>query len=89
MPTMFRWAFCYGTYRWCRNNKEYNSKNGSKVWTISFAKSLTDFMVSKGSIAIEGVSLTLVYVKNTEFTVALIPHTLSNTTLGHKKQEIK
>jgi riboflavin synthase len=39
-------------------------------------------MVSKGSIAVDGVSLTLVDVTDTEFSVALIPHTLAVTTLG-------
>ena len=39
-------------------------------------------MVSKGSIAVDGVSLTLVDVTNTSFSVALIPHTLAVTTLG-------
>lgn len=39
-------------------------------------------MVSKGSIAVDGVSLTLVTVTNSRFSVALIPHTLQNTTLG-------
>jgi riboflavin synthase len=39
-------------------------------------------MASKGSVAIDGVSLTLVNVENDRFSVALIPHTLANTTLG-------
>lgn len=39
-------------------------------------------MVSKGSIAIDGVSLTLVDVRDDRFSVALIPHTLAATTLG-------
>jgi riboflavin synthase len=39
-------------------------------------------MVSKGSIAVDGVSLTLVDVEPNRFSVALIPHTLQNTTLG-------
>lgn len=39
-------------------------------------------MASKGSVAVDGVSLTLVDVTPTEFSVALIPLTLANTTLG-------
>jgi riboflavin synthase len=39
-------------------------------------------MASKGSVTINGVSLTVVEVTATEFSVALIPHTLANTTLG-------
>lgn len=42
----------------------------------------TRLMVEKGSIAVDGVSLTLVGVSSEEFSVMLIPHTLSVTTLG-------
>jgi riboflavin synthase len=41
-------------------------------------------MVSKGSVAVDGVSLTLVDVAADRFSVALIPHTLAQTTLGFK-----
>ena len=42
-------------------------------------------MVSKGSVAVDGVSLTLVDVEDGRFSVALIPHTLAHTTLGFKQ----
>jgi riboflavin synthase len=42
-------------------------------------------MVSKGSVAVDGVSLTLVEVNRAGFSVALIPHTLEATTLGWKQ----
>lgn len=42
-------------------------------------------MVSKGSVAVDGVSLTLVDVEQSRFSVALIPHTLAHTTLGIKR----
>ena len=41
-------------------------------------------MVSKGSVAVDGISLTLVDVTADGFSVALIPHTLAVTTLGFK-----
>ena len=41
-------------------------------------------MVHKGSVAVDGISLTLVDVTADGFSVALIPHTLAKTTLGHK-----
>jgi len=53
------------------------------VW-IRCAEELTTQMVSKGSVAVDGVSLTLVDVTKDSFSVALIPHTLENTTLGRK-----
>ena len=46
--------------------------------------SLADVMVPKGSVAVDGISLTIVKVEATRFTVALIPHTLSVTTLGQR-----
>jgi riboflavin synthase len=54
--------------------------------TIWFAcpPALARQMVSKGSIAVDGISLTLVDVGNDRFSVALIPHTLAVTTLGFK-----
>jgi riboflavin synthase len=42
--------------------------------------------VSKGSVAVDGVSLTVVDVSRDGFSVALIPHTLANTTLGWKAE---
>jgi riboflavin synthase len=43
---------------------------------------LTKYIVEKGSIALDGVSLTVAAVSGQEFEVALIPHTLRATTLG-------
>ncbi len=54
-------------------------------WTtlwFSHPAELACQMASKGSIAVDGVSLTLVEVEAERFSVALIPHTLANTTLG-------
>ena len=42
-------------------------------------------MASKGSVAVDGASLTLVDVDSERFSVALIPHTLALTTLGRRK----
>jgi riboflavin synthase len=42
-------------------------------------------MASKGSVAVDGVSLTLVDVERERFSVALIPHTLQMTTLGRRQ----
>jgi riboflavin synthase len=46
---------------------------------------LTTQMIPKGSIAVDGISLTLVDVARDGFSVMLIPHTLANTTLGFKE----
>jgi riboflavin synthase len=54
------------------------------IWFQAPAAQLTQ-MASKGSVAVDGVSLTLVDVEDNRFSVALIPHTLSATTLGRRK----
>ncbi len=46
---------------------------------------LTRQMASKGSVAVDGISLTLVDVEPDRFSVALIPHTLTVTTLGSRQ----
>jgi riboflavin synthase len=47
-------------------------------------KEMLRFIVSKGSIAIDGISLTVVDVTGLLFSISLIPHTLKTTTLGIK-----
>jgi riboflavin synthase len=54
------------------------------VW-FSAPAELAAQMVPKGSVAVDGVSLTLVDVTDDGFSVALIPHTLEHTTLGFKR----
>ncbi len=64
---------------------ELHLREDDEEWSIcSFRvpSALTTQMISKGSIAVDGVSLTLVEVQQEHFTVQLIPHTLSHTTLG-------
>jgi len=52
-----------------------------RVW-LDAPSELLRYMVAKGSVALDGVSLTIVDVGSTTFEVVLIPHTLSATTLG-------
>jgi riboflavin synthase len=54
------------------------------VW-FSCPAELTELIVPKGSIAIDGISLTPVEVTADRFSVMLIPHTLEQTTLGFKQ----
>ncbi|HUG18493.1 MAG TPA: riboflavin synthase [Planctomycetaceae bacterium] len=48
-------------------------------------RKLSQLMVPKGSIAVDGVSLTIVDALPESFSIALIPHTLEVTTLGHRR----
>ena len=57
----------------------------SAVWHFSLPENLQSFLVDKGSICLDGISLTIVEKLDNYFTVALIPHTLSVTTWGQKR----
>lgn len=61
-------------------------KAQSSELAIRLPKDLVPFVVVKGSIALDGVSLTVADVQDDLVTVALIPHTLANTTLGSAKE---
>jgi len=64
-----------------------NKKQSADQCTMSFSveNKLTDMMIEKGSVAIDGISLTIVDIVGGVFSVALIPYTLTSTTLGLKK----
>jgi len=51
---------------------------------IALPPGLHRYLVEKGSICVDGISLTVVSVEPESFTVSLIPTTLAMTTLGHK-----
>jgi riboflavin synthase len=57
--------------------------NNSKSWTIFFNIPIKfkKFLIEKGSIAINGVSLTIAEIFANKFKVVIIPHTLQNTNL--------
>ena len=55
----------------------------AKFW-FRASRALTAQMAAKGSVAIDGISLTLVDVEQERFSVELIPHTLDVTTLGQR-----
>ncbi|HEY5656822.1 MAG TPA: riboflavin synthase [Myxococcota bacterium] len=52
---------------------------------VACEREIADNLVAKGSVAVEGVSLTVVGVSDTGFDVALIPHTLEATNLGDRR----
>lgn len=61
-------------------------KEDNAVWvTIKASSKLLKYIIEKGSITIDGISLTVAYVDNRCFKVSLIPHTAANTTLLTKK----
>ena len=63
--------------------KNIRSVKDSKEFTFAAKKSLLQFIAKKGSIALDGVSLTVNEVRKNSFSVNLIPHTIANTTFKH------
>jgi riboflavin synthase len=66
---------------------EIVSRSPSEHWEvveISLPPGLSRYLVDKGSITVDGISLTVVEVGDRSFTVSLIPETLARTTLGAK-----
>jgi riboflavin synthase len=55
-----------------------------EVVRVSLPGGLARYVVEKGSIAVDGISLTVAAVSEAEFSVSLIPATLALTTLGDK-----
>ena len=55
-------------------------------FTLRAPKAVSRFVAPKGSVALDGVSLTVNEVRDDDFTVLIIPHTLSVTTFGGLKQ---
>jgi len=57
----------------------------ARILRISAPQEILDYLVAKGSVAIDGISLTVVSVLPDSFTISIIPHTAKMTTLGFKK----
>jgi riboflavin synthase len=58
------------------------SSDGGATLTVRIPEELEPLVVQKGSIAIDGISLTVAAIDGPELRIALIPHTLAVTTLG-------
>ena len=57
----------------------------AEIVTVKTPPQLLKYIIKKGSIAIDGISLTVTEVTGSGFSVSLIPHTAKETTLGFKK----
>ncbi len=57
----------------------------SRLYTFEVPAAQARYLVEKGSVAIDGISLTVFGIRGRRFSVALIPHTLKLTTLGFKR----
>jgi riboflavin synthase len=66
-----------------RNNK---MTGNAMIVTIDIPKSLLHYMIKKGSVAVDGISLTINSCDKEGIEVTIIPHTARNTTIGFKKR---
>jgi len=64
---------------------ERTPKSGSVVLAVTVEEGLGRYIVEKGSIAVDGISLTVNRYAKDRFYVNIIPHTIENTTLSFKK----
>lgn len=66
--------------------KELKEKEGSWEFTFEYDPEIGNITIEKGSITINGVSLTVVNSKKKEFSVAIIPYTFNHTTFKNLKK---
>lgn len=64
--------------------KKNGHVNNNLFFEISIPRKFMNLLTPKGSVALDGISLTVVSVLRDSFTVYIIPHTLENTILGKK-----
>lgn len=65
--------------------KKIESTGNNWEIEVSFPPELRKYMISEGSITLDGISLTIARLSDTTLTVAIIPHTLEKTSLSSKK----
>ena len=66
--------------------KKIKNRNGSYEFTFSFPKKFAPLVIEKGSISLNGISLTIFEVKKASFKVAIIPYTFEHTNLRFIKE---
>lgn len=65
--------------------KQKKNTGNAIIITYSVHESVARYMIKKGSVAVDGVSLTINSCSKTDFSVSIIPHTAKLTTIGLKK----
>ena len=64
-----------------------NRKEGSTEFSFRFDEKFAALVIEKGSITLNGISLTIFNVGKNEFTVAIIPYTMEHTNMKHLKKD--
>lgn len=63
----------------------FEKQSSGKLLRVELPSALLPYVIPQGSIALEGVSLTVARIKGNHIGIALIPHTLASTTLGEAR----
>ncbi len=66
--------------------KQRETLGNAIIVTIEVAESLTRYMIAKGSVAVDGISLTINSCDAKSFSISIIPHTAKLTTIGFKNR---
>ncbi|ADG71609.1 riboflavin synthase [Brachyspira murdochii] len=66
--------------------KSMKKDDNAIILTIEVPRQLMKYIVEKGSVAVDGISLTVASLTDNTFSIAVIPHTLKETVLYYKKE---
>lgn len=66
--------------------KKITKEGTDRLFTIAYPEEFRDLIVGRGSVAVDGISLTISTEKDTKFTVAIIPYTLEHTNFSEKEE---
>jgi riboflavin synthase len=61
--------------------RDVRREGGAEIWEFGAPEAVLRYVVEKGSICVDGISLTVVSVRDTSFTVSILPQTRANTNL--------
>jgi riboflavin synthase len=64
---------------------DVRTDGASRRFTVEAPTELAAYLATKGSVALDGISLTVNEVAQSRFGINIVPHTLTHTTLGAKK----
>ena len=65
--------------------RQRTERDGEHRFEIEPPPALARYIAGKGSVALDGISLTVAEISGDAFTIAVIPHTFDNTTLSHRR----
>lgn len=63
----------------------FDPSGGNTILKVGFDKAHRKYLIEKGSVAIDGISLTVFDISESEFSISWIPETIENTVLKYKK----